>query len=914
MVRPINTCVLGVGLSGLTFHVPFILALPDTFTLHSVLERNPAAEGGKVKERFGVTPKIHRSIDQVVADPEIELVIVGTPNNTHYAFAKAALNAGKHVLVDKPVTATFEEAKELGTLAKEKGLVLYPYQNRRWDADFFALKKLLAEPDTAPQSIGAITEFESHHDRFRRGLKGTWKDNPAPGVGLTYDLGSHLIDQTLCLFGRPDRITAFIQNLRGIGSPDVDDSFTIYMHYSAGARNTYPLTAILRSHTLSVRSPQLRYVVRGTKGTYTKFGVDVQEDQLKVISSPKAILEGRYGMEPDYLWGTVERIEADDTTVTKSKWPSTDAGNYTDLFRNLGDAIRNGDELAIKWEEAAAVIEMIELAHKTTMSLVDIRVDLPSYSRSFVVKVQPSSTVLQIKEEIYHTCPGQPRTAGQRLIWRGRLLTDDENIDNLWKNEPRIVHLAVHPSAWSSLPPVVQPHTQPLAQPQPTPTVPTQHTLSPTPAPTRWAFATPLQHLVNSPQPPPRSPAAYVLYQHQKALACLCSGITPPPPNVYESTSAARAVAVQMLERSGFIWPAILDEAYPPPSETKGVEYVISQIDGGLFLQLVDCHQSPSPMQEHALKVLSNTLTILTMALPTTPTIRTITPQSTPIPPHVNELLQQLGMPPLRAVNNNANPVGNQPNAAMDDIRQIPIRPLLAPLTMLLLRTLLLLYFIAPTRTPIFGVLIVAWMLYEIWQPIRNGLQNGWGRNPPQNQQQRENNAPVGAQNVDQPNAVPAPGGLPAANVPVRPGPIGPVTLDLQAGALFDSLANLNIEEEQRMLNQATATAAAEPGLGHKITTFLSLFVTTLHPAIWNRRRVALRRREGVVRTEANARNAPLSPPATPPADAEIPATSVDNVAAQRREELRAQFNRRPRWIQRYMERVVAEDWVDDSD
>jgi len=178
MFHAINTCVLGVGLSGLTFHVPFILASPGTFTLQSVLERNPRSEGGKVKDRFGVNVKVHRSLRDVLDDPAIELVIIGTPNNTHYEFAKAILEAGKHgesncshsyacwtekylVLVDKPVTATVQQARELGALAKLKGLVLYAFQNRRWDSDFLALKRLLTQPETAPLSLGSITEIES---------------------------------------------------------------------------------------------------------------------------------------------------------------------------------------------------------------------------------------------------------------------------------------------------------------------------------------------------------------------------------------------------------------------------------------------------------------------------------------------------------------------------------------------------------------------------------------------------------------------------------------------------------------------------------------------------------------------------------------------------------------------------------
>ncbi|KAF9534158.1 hypothetical protein CPB83DRAFT_803853 [Crepidotus variabilis] len=371
---PIKTCVLGVGLSGLTFHVPFILALPELFELHSVLERNPQTEGGKVKERFDVAPKIHRSLDKVLADKDIELVIIGTPNQTHYDFAKAILQSGKHVLVDKPVTASAQQAKELGELARSKGLILYAFQNRRWDSDFLALKHLLAQEETASLSLGAITELESHFDRYRKALKGTWKDEALPASGQTFDLGSHLIDQTLVLFGRPSRLTAFIQNLRGVGNAEVDDSFTIHMHYDAGPRSQYPLTVILRGHILSARSPQVRYVVRGTKGTYLKFGIDVQEDALKIISSPKAILEAAFGQEPKNIWGTIDKLEADDLTVTKHTWPSEKSGSYIELFKNLANAIRNGAELAVKWEEATSVIEMIELAHLSSKKGITVSV------------------------------------------------------------------------------------------------------------------------------------------------------------------------------------------------------------------------------------------------------------------------------------------------------------------------------------------------------------------------------------------------------------------------------------------------------------------------------------------------------------------------------------------------------------
>lgn len=358
MSSPIRTCVLGTGLAGLTFHIPFILALPELFTLQAVLERNPKSEGGRLQDRFGISVKIHRTIQEVVADPEIELVIVGTPNDTHYPYVKAALEAGKHVLVDKPVTDTSSEAKELGALAESKKLVLYGFQNRRWDSDFLALRRLLALPATSAQSLGSVYEFESRFDRYRNELKGTWKD----GSGAIFDLGSHLIDQALVLFGKPSKLTAFAQNVRNIGDPSIEDTFTIMLHYPVGPSRPHPLTAILRGHILSVRSQQLRYLVRGTKGTFEKYGVDVQEDQLKVIADPIMIHESGYGKEPERIWGKVENLTGSGSIISNS-WPTQERGAYVDLFTNLGKAIREGEALKVKWTEATQVIELIELAY-----------------------------------------------------------------------------------------------------------------------------------------------------------------------------------------------------------------------------------------------------------------------------------------------------------------------------------------------------------------------------------------------------------------------------------------------------------------------------------------------------------------------------------------------------------------------
>ncbi|CAA7259556.1 unnamed protein product [Cyclocybe aegerita] len=541
------------------------------------------------------------------------------------------------------------------------------------------------------------------------------------------------------------------------------------------------------------------------------------------------------------------------------------------------------------------------------MSLVDIRVDLPSYSRSFVVQVPPSSSVLRVKQEIQEACPGQPRPEGQRLIWRGRLLADDELVENLWKAEPKIVHLAVHPSAWSSVPPEIpQPPLQ--SQPQPLPTPTPTYNIPRNPYVFPRNTITPRIEFTVAPQ---RPIMAYVLYKHQRALSTLSSAVQPPVE--LHNLSLCRMIAHQTLEKNGWKWPDVLDEEFPAPSE-GGLQYESTLVDGKPYLRLVEESGSqPTPVQEHALKVLTYTFSILNMTLPTSPPMRTVHTQSVPVPPHVNQLLQQLGLPQMRPANANINPVVN-PNPILPEIREIPIRPLLAPLMMLIFRTTLLLYFVAPARKPIFGVLILAWMLYEIWQPIRNALLRNALNRLPENQRQANNGAearPGQGNQAQQPNIPGAVGARPVAGVPARL-PLAGRTLDQQVAVIFDNLANMNLADEELILNAPAGTPAPEPGLGHKIMTFTSLLVTTLHPAIWNRRRMALRRREGTIRTEADMRNS--TPPPTDDDGDSTPGQEVNNRAAEIRQELQAQYDRRPRWIQQYMQRVVEEDWVDDSD
>jgi hypothetical protein len=325
--------------------------------------------------------------------------------------------------------------------------------------------------------------------------------------------------------------------------------------------------------------------------------------------------------------------------------------------------------------------------------------------------------------------------------------------------------------------------------------------------------------------------------------------------------------------------------------------FVISR--GKSYLRLCNFSESATPLQAHALKILSFTFTILSMTLPASPNSRSVQTQTMPIPPHVNQLLQQLGLPPLRmAQNQNGNPIPGPINPILPEIR-IHFRFLLGPVIMHVLCTTIIMYIISPTRKPIFALLVLAWILYGIWQQIRNALRNGLGRNPQVNE---DNNRPDarGPQNPVEPNGnndVQAAAPHPAVNANAAL-----LDVDAQANVIFDTLANINIQQEEGMLREASGVPPVEPGFGHKMGTFFALLTTTMHPAIWNRRRVALRRREGTIRTEANMRNS-------------VPAEEGETEAVGRiREELRAQFNRRPGWIQRYIERVVTEDWVDDSD
>ncbi|MFL5808126.1 MAG: Gfo/Idh/MocA family oxidoreductase, partial [Flavisolibacter sp.] len=324
-MEPINTAILSFGMSGQIFHAPFI-EVHKGFNFYSVWERSK-----NIAESRYPNVKTVRSLDELLNDPKVELVVVNTPNYSHYEYAKKALHAGKNVVVEKPFTVTVKEGEELIGLAKQKGKLLSVYQNRRYDSDYKVIKKIV-------QSgwLGEIVEAEFHYDRYNEQLSPKLhKEIPGPGTGGLYDLGSHLIDQALQLFGKPSSIFADIRILRPLSK--VPDYFEILFYY--------PKLRIRLHSSYLVREPLPAYAVHGTKGSFIKSKTDVQE---------AALLEGKIPGGPD--WGKEPESEKGflhterDGKLVKEHITS-DQGNYLDYYEGIFQALRNNKPAPVSAED-----------------------------------------------------------------------------------------------------------------------------------------------------------------------------------------------------------------------------------------------------------------------------------------------------------------------------------------------------------------------------------------------------------------------------------------------------------------------------------------------------------------------------------------------------------------------------------
>ncbi len=337
--------LIGYGYASKTFHAPLIVGTPG-MTLAAV----SSSDATKVHADWpGVT--VVSDPKQLFNNPEIDLIVIPTPNDTHFPLARAAMEAGKHVVVDKPFTVTLSQARELEALAKSRGLVLSVFHNRRWDSDFLTLKGLIAEG-----KLGEVSYFESHFDRYRPQVRNRWREQAGPGSGIWYDLGPHLIDQALVLFGVPVSITVDMAQLR----PDAQT--TDYFH----AVLAYPQRRVVLHGTMLAAAESARYIVHGTRGSYVKFGLDPQEDRLKAGERL-----------PQEDWGYDMR----DGVLTLASGDELDAqtlltvpGNYPAYYAAIRDALNGQGENPVPASQAIRVMELIELGiesakHRSTLCL-----------------------------------------------------------------------------------------------------------------------------------------------------------------------------------------------------------------------------------------------------------------------------------------------------------------------------------------------------------------------------------------------------------------------------------------------------------------------------------------------------------------------------------------------------------------
>ncbi|MGK5500165.1 Gfo/Idh/MocA family oxidoreductase [Streptomyces sp. URMC 125] len=332
--------LIGYGLAGAVFHAPLIAAT-DGLVLDAVVTSSPERQR-QARAEHGEGLHVAADADALFARAgELDLVVVASPNRTHVELAGRALEAGLPVVVDKPLAATAAEAEALAGLAERRGLLLSVFQNRRWDSDFLTLRGLLAEG-----ALGEVWRFESRFERWRPSLKGGWRESgdPAELGGLLYDLGSHLVDQALVLFGPVLSVHAESEARRPGAEAD-DDTF-IALHHASGVRSH-----LWMSSTAAQLGPRLR--VLGSRAAYVTHGLDPQEDALRAGRRP--VPGEPWGEEPESAWGVLGAGE--DVRPVPSR-----PGDYPAYYAAVADALRTGGEPPVGAREAAEALRVLEAA------------------------------------------------------------------------------------------------------------------------------------------------------------------------------------------------------------------------------------------------------------------------------------------------------------------------------------------------------------------------------------------------------------------------------------------------------------------------------------------------------------------------------------------------------------------------
>lgn len=326
--------LIGFGLAGRYFHAPLIEAAG--FELRAVA----TSRTNEVRENHPRAAVVD-SADTLIASDDVDVVVIASPNQFHFPQARDAILAGKHVVVDKPLSITSAEAESLADLARSRSVRLAVFQNRRWDSDFLTIQSLLAR-----QQLGEVVSYRARWDRFRPIVADRWRERAEPGGGILYDLGSHLIDQALCLFGKPDWLTADVFMQRKAAA--VDDGFEILMGKGA-------LRISLGVSSLATDG-DWRYCVHGTSGSFFKRGLDPQEEQLRAGTRPSA---ASFGVEPENRWGTFTR----DGTSQRIE---SAHGTWVQFYQRMRNAIESNGPEPVTADEAAVVLRIVEAARRSS--------------------------------------------------------------------------------------------------------------------------------------------------------------------------------------------------------------------------------------------------------------------------------------------------------------------------------------------------------------------------------------------------------------------------------------------------------------------------------------------------------------------------------------------------------------------
>lgn len=334
----IHVGLVGYGMSGSVFHTPLIEYIPEL-----MLKTVVSSDQAKVQKALP-TVSVVPTLDDLLIDKDISLVVIATPTEMHYAQAKQALEAGKHVVVEKPFAVSSQQADELIELALKQHVLLSVYQNCRWDNDFLTIRHLL-ELGT----LGDISTYEVHYDRYRPVVRHRWREEAVPGAGILYDLGAHLVDQALVLFGMPATVWADIRAQR-VGAK-IDDYFHLVLGYPQHV-------AILHAGSL-VREPGPHFQVHGSKGSYLKYGLDPQEDALKAGLLPN---DPAWGREQEAMYGELSMNIGE--LAFKGK-VQTLPGHYDAFYQGIVQAIIDGGTLPVLPEEARNTILVIEFAQRS---------------------------------------------------------------------------------------------------------------------------------------------------------------------------------------------------------------------------------------------------------------------------------------------------------------------------------------------------------------------------------------------------------------------------------------------------------------------------------------------------------------------------------------------------------------------